>query len=298
MSNTGAVLELNEATVIRGGVPILDAVTLAVQPGEHTAILGPNGSGKSTLIKLLTGQLYPLARSDDDPPVRVFGRARWNLNELRTRMGIVSADLQHRFVNPSSMGRVTGIEAVAAGFFASDVLFLHHEVTESMWGRAAAALDRLDSRALSERPMHKMSTGEVRRILIARALVHDPPLLVLDEPTTGLDVVSRDDFLSRLRGLARDGATLIFVTHHVEEIIPEIRRIVLLVAGRIADNGRPENVLTSERLSRTFGAKLCLRKVGNRYDLRLSTNGSTPDARTEPTDTAPKRPVAEYWRLP
>jgi iron complex transport system ATP-binding protein len=263
------LIELNDATVVRESVAILDRISLSIRAGEHTAVIGPNGSGKSTLIKLLTAQIYPLARPDDAPPVRIFGRERWNLSELRGRMGIVSPDFHHRFVSGSSMGHVTGIEAVIASHFASEILFFHHEVTMEMRARSLAALELVDSAALANRPMHRMSTGEVRRVLIARALVHGPRLLILDEPTTGLDLVGRHDFLTRLGRLARSGTTLILVTHHVEEIIPEIERVILLAEGRVAEDGPIREVLTSAALSRVYGASLSLRRHRGRYDLRL-----------------------------
>jgi iron complex transport system ATP-binding protein len=264
------LIELDHATVIRDGVAVLDGMSLSIGRGEHTAIIGPNGSGKSTLIRLLTGDVYPVARPGSDQPLRIFGRRRWNLSDLRALIGIVSTDVHQRFVGGSSMGHVTGLEAVVAGFFSSEVLFFHHDVTDEMWDRARAALSRVDSSNLAERPMHRMSTGEARRILIARGLVHEPSLLLLDEPTSGLDLVARHDFLARLRNLAREGTTLILVTHHVEEIIPEIGRIILLDDGRVAADGAPDEVLTSERLSRVFGSPLALRRRGDGYELQLS----------------------------
>lgn len=264
------LIQLDRAVVLRSGNTILDGMSLSIREGEHTAIIGPNGSGKSTLIRLLTGDLYPLARPGGDPPLRIFGRDRWNLTDLRTRIGIVSTDLHQRFVDGSSMGHVTGIEAVIAGFFASEVLFFHHEVSEEMRERALNSLARVDSLALAERKMHQMSTGEVRRILIARALVRDPSLLVLDEPTSGLDIVARHDFLRRLRHLAHQGTTLILVTHHVEEIIPEISRVVLLDGGRIAAQGTPGEVLTSEGLSAVFGSSVALERRGDHYELKMA----------------------------
>ncbi|MQA89688.1 MAG: ATP-binding cassette domain-containing protein [Gemmatimonas sp.] len=264
-------LELDEATVIRNGLPILDRVSLSVSAGENTAIVGPNGSGKSTLIKLLTYQIYPVARADGRPPVRIFGRHRWNVTELRSRMGIITADLHHRFVSGSSMGHVTGLEAVVAGFLASEVLFFHHEVTAEMRQRAAAALDRVDGSRLGKKRMHEMSTGEVRRVLVARALVHEPELLVLDEPTTGLDLIARHEFLSQLRRLAASETTLVLVTHHVEEIIPEIERVVLLCEGRVAADDPTDDVLTPERLGSVYGSDVAVQRVGDRYEMTLRT---------------------------
>jgi iron complex transport system ATP-binding protein len=265
------LLQLSRATVVRQGRPVLEDLSLTLRQGENTAIVGPNGSGKSTLIQLLTGQLYPLAR-DEEPPILLFGRPRWNLAELRSRLGIVSADYHLRFVGGSSLGHVTGSEAVIASFFASEILFLHHRVTEEMRSRAEAALSRIEAAHLADTRMHEMSTGEVRRVLIARALVHHPQVLVLDEPTTGLDLVARGEFLHLIRRLAREGTTLILVTHHVEEIIPEVGRVILLRDGRISADGPPSASLTSESLSLAFSAQLELERFGGsfRAGLRVS----------------------------
>src|SRR5690606_19957762 len=132
------------------------------------------------------------------------------------------------------------------------------------------SLERVGGSGLAEKRMNEMSTGEVRRVLVARALVHDPQLLILDEPTTGLDLVARDVFLSDVRRLARSGTTLVVVTHHVEEIVPEIRKVVLLSAGRIVAHGAPEEVLTADSLTAAYGSPVQLRSVGPRYEMSLA----------------------------
>jgi iron complex transport system ATP-binding protein len=262
------LLELCDASVVRRGTIILDSVSLTIGLGEHTVILGPNGSGKSTLIKLLTGELYPLAGRNGHAPVRVLGRDRWNLAELRTRLGVVSSDLHQRFVGGSSMGLATGLDAVLSSFFGSEVVFLHHDVDAEMRRRARQSLDRLDAGHLAARRMDEMSTGEVRRVLIARALVHDPEALVLDEPTTGLDAVARHEFLEQLGRLGRAGTTLVVITHHPEEILPEIGRVILLRRGRVAAAGSPDEVLTSELVSAVFESPVRLERNDGRYSVR------------------------------
>jgi iron complex transport system ATP-binding protein len=264
------VVELRGVTVCRGQVKLLDGVTFRIDVGQHTAILGPNGSGKSTLVKVVSGQLYPSLPATVDPPVAVFGRDRWNVSELRTRIGVVSADLHHRFVAGSSLGRVSGLEAVIASFFGSEVLFLHHEVPDEYRERSLNALSALGAADLAGRRMHEMSSGEVRRVLIARALVHRPEALLLDEPTTGLDLVARGEFLETIRALAQGGTTLILVTHHVEEVIPEIQRVLVMRQGRIAADGPPGSVLNSATLSDAYGAPVSLAGGGGWY--RLSAN--------------------------
>jgi iron complex transport system ATP-binding protein len=261
--------ELRRATVIRGGVPILDEVSISLAAGEHTAILGPNGSGKSTLIKLFSGDVYPVSRVDEPTPVTIFGRERWNLTELRFFLGIVSPSLEHDFISGSSLGRATAMDAVIASFFGSQVVFLHHMVTAEMRTQALAALQRVGAGNLGGRLLNQMSSGEVRRVMIARALVHRPRVLILDEPTTGLDLVARHLFLEQLSTLAAEGTTLILITHHVEEIIPEIRRVILLSNGRIAADGSPEDVLTSPRLSAVYRSDVQVHRAGRGYELRL-----------------------------
>lgn len=275
MTDDAPILELHRATVVRHGKRVLDGMDLVLNTGQHTAVLGPNGSGKSTLIRLMTCQIYPLAGGGGAPPIRVFGRERWNVSDLRARMGLISADVHQRFVGGSSLGHVTGIEAVIAGFFASEVLFLHHQVSPGMRERAAAALRRAGAGALADRPVHRMSTGEVRRVLIARALVHEPDVLVLDEPTAGLDLVARHDFLRQMSAFARQGTTVVLVTHHLEEIIPEIDRVVLLSEGAVAADGSPADVLTSETLSRAYGAPVTVRERDGRYALDLRAGAGT-----------------------
>ncbi len=248
------VLELANATVIKGGVRILDGLTLSIHEGEHTAILGPNGAGKTTLINLLTHQDYPLALEGQPAAVRVFGGSRWNVFDLRTQLGIISNDLQQRFVAGHSAGRIRGDDAVVSGFFATQGFLINLDVTAEMRRRAVAALERLDAAPLGGKYLDEMSTGEVRRVLIARALVNNPRALVLDEPSAGLDVVARHRFMETVRGLARQGTTVILITHHVEEIIPEVSRVIFIQHGKVVSAGPKGEMLTSARLGELFGA--------------------------------------------
>jgi len=278
-------LELSGASVILGVTRVLDNLTLSIDVGEHAAILGPNGAGKSTFMRLLTLQLYPLmdrdgaaerggggrAAEDGQPPIRLFGRDRWNVFELRSQMGIVSADLHDRFVHGNSNGVVNALDAVASGFFATHGVFAHQRVTAAMRAQALEALDRVGAAALAARTLDTLSTGEARRVLIARALVHTPKVLVLDEPTRGLDLVARHAFMERVRDVARQGTTILLVTHYVEEIIPEIDRVVLLERGRIAFDGSKRDVLTGARLSRIFAGALIVHEDGGYFHVRVGS---------------------------
>ncbi|MGI4792178.1 MAG: ABC transporter ATP-binding protein [Janthinobacterium lividum] len=255
------LLKITGASVVKNGTRILDNLSLEIAPGQHTAILGPNGSGKSSLIKLITRQHYPLARPDGEPVITIFGRARWDVFALRSLLGIVSADLHQSFVSSGLPGR----EVVLSGFFASQGLAAHHEVTSEMEGRAEEALKLAHAAHLADKPMEQMSTGEARRILIARALVPDPRALLLDEPTTGLDIGARRRFLQTVQQIAQSGKTIILVTHHVEEVIPEISRAVLLRGGKVFQDGSTADVLTSSHLSALFGEPIEVRHQSNAY---------------------------------
>jgi iron complex transport system ATP-binding protein len=261
----GPVLELRNATVRKGETTALDSITLTIHEGEHTAIVGPNGAGKSTLVNLLTHEERPLADGGGSSAIRVFGDDRWNVFELRSRLGIVSGDLHHRFVNGNSAGRITAHDAVLSRFFAAHGFVVEGEVTPGMRDAAADALTRLGVGDLADTTLDRMSTGEARRVLIARALVTNPDALLLDEPTTGLDLVARHEFLEAVRDVARRGTTLVLVTHRVEEIIPEIQSVVLLRRGRVVAAGPKQTTLTDASLSATFDAPIALTESGGYY---------------------------------
>ena len=269
-------LQLFGASVILGAARVLDNLTLSIDVGEHAAILGPNGAGKSTFMRLLTLQQYPLMDREGQPPIRLFGRERWNVFELRSQMGIVSADLHDRFVHGNSNGVVNALDAVASGFFATHGVFAHQRVTAAMRAQALEALDRVGAAALATRTLDTLSTGEVRRVLIARALVHTPNVLVLDEPTRGLDLVARHAFMERVRDVARQGTTILLVTHYVEEIIPEIDRVVLLERGRIAFDGSKREVLTGPRLSQIFAGALVVHEAAGYFHVRVEGAEANP----------------------
>jgi iron complex transport system ATP-binding protein len=264
------LLELCDATVVLGATRVLDRLTLTIAGGEHTAILGPNGAGKSTFIKLLTLQQYPIPAANGTPPIRVFGRERWDVFELRAQLGIVSADLHDRLVHGNSSGTITGVDAVVSGFFASQGVFAHQRVTGAMRRQAIDALESVGVGHLAAATLDTMSTGEARRVLIARALVHKPAALVLDEPTRGLDLVAQHAFMEQVRGVAQRGTTILLVTHHVDEIIPEIGRVILLQAGRVSADGPKDAVLTSQHLGRAFNAPLVVEEAGGYYHVRVA----------------------------
>lgn len=254
-----SLLRIRNATVLKGpgrGRPVLADISLEIPQGQHTAILGPNGSGKSSLIKVLTQEYRPLALPEQGPVVELFGHDRWDIFQLRRLMGIVSPDV-HSDLAAGAEGRpLSGLEVVVSGFFSTRGVQPYQQVSEEMWNGGYRALDLMEAVHLADKPMQEMSTGEARRVLIARALAPDPPALLLDEPTTGLDMVAAARFLDTLRRLAQRGKTIIFVTHHLHEIIPEVQRVVLLRDGKIYLDGPKADVLTGESLSAAFGAQV------------------------------------------
>ncbi len=242
-------LELRRVNVARGDRIVLHNVNLSIRTGEHVAILGPNGCGKSTLILTITCQIYPVV--EPGMRVRIFGRERWDLTDLRKHFGVVGADL------PGERTAVTrGIDAVVAGFFSASTLWPNLHVTDEMRARAAEALERMEATHLAEQLVGAMSAGEKRRILIARALVHRPKQLLLDEPSNALDLSAQRELRETLRRLAAEGTGLVLVTHHLGDILPEIERIILMRGGEIVGDGPRGELLTEERLSELFHTRV------------------------------------------
>jgi iron complex transport system ATP-binding protein len=257
-----ALLSIANVRVMADDSCILDLPALTIGAGESAAILGANGSGKSTLVKLITRQLYPAYGAD----VRIFGQDSWNVFDLRKLLGIVSSTEQLDFdADPP----LETLDCVVSGFFASRGLWAHQHYTQEMVDASLAALEDAGASHLIGRSMASLSTGEARRVLISRALAHRPRALLLDEPCAGLDPAARHHFLDMLRGIARTGITLLLVTHHIEEILPEIDRIIMLRGGRLDRDGAKDALLTSEAITDLFGLPIDVSSRGEWYDATI-----------------------------
>ncbi len=242
-------LELQAVEAWLGPRQVFEGLSLQLHEGEHTVILGPNGSGKSSLIRLLSRELYPVVKPGSR--LRIFGHETVNLWELRSRIGLVSQDLQAGYG-----GRVPAGDVVLSGFFGSVGIGRSQQPTAAQHTRVAELMAQLGLADLAERPYAQLSDGQRRRLLLARALVHGPEVLVLDEPTNGLDLQAKHQLLAILSGLARSGTTLLLVTHQIDAIVPEISRCVLLRQGQVMGDGPADTLLQDAPLSALFDTPL------------------------------------------
>ena len=249
-SRAGSLIAFRNVSVMRGRRTVLQSLTLKIDLGEHVAIVGPNGSGKSSLIKTIMRELHPL-QTVDDWSMKILGQDRWNIFHLRPQLGIVSPDWVETCTRP-----ITGREAVLSGFFSSAEIWPHNEVTDAMRERTDQVMNELEIAHLAEHDMLEMSSGESRRVVIARALIHDPRALILDEPSASLDLRAVEELRETMRKIAQSGVSIVLVTHHLPDIIPEIERIVLMKDGSVFRDGSKTEVLSSEGLSGLFDMRL------------------------------------------
>ena len=255
-----ALLDLQNISVMRGEKVVLENFSVRIRGDERLAILGPNGCGKSTLIKTITRECYPL--DQEGSSMTILGQERWDVFELRSLLGIVSNDLMSRCT-----GDASGRDVVLSGFFSSTRIFPHHDVALKHRELADAALADLQIAHLAERPLREMSSGEARRVLIARALVHKPRALLFDEPSNSLDVVARQSLRQTMSSLAKSGIGIILVTHELADLIPEIDRVLLMAQGKIVADGAKEEMLQPQRLESLFGIRLDVARQNGYYHL-------------------------------
>lgn len=251
-------LEFGNVTVFHGEKKVLDSISVTIGQGENVAILGPNGAGKSSFIRTITREFYPCL---DNGPVtfRICGNDVWDVFELRSAFGVVSNDLHFAFTR-----EITGRDVILSGFFSSIGLF-NRDITKEMQRKADEIEQFLEIGHISNRRMTGMSSGEARRFLIARALVHDPKVLILDEPTNSLDLHALHTFRLTLRKIARQGTGIILVTHNLPDIIPEITRVILLKDGKFVQDGKKEDVLTDGHIGELFGVPVHVKREDGYY---------------------------------
>lgn len=252
------IIDIQYATVYRGDTRVFSDFSLTLQDGEHLAILGPNGAGKSTFLKLLSGEVHPMAL--DHTRVRLFGEQRWNVWDVRKQLGIVSSDLQRDYLICAE-----GRNVVLSGFYASNDTYDHQTFSQAQVTRANDVMHELGIESFASRSFGHLSTGEQRRFLLGRALVHDPPVLVLDEPTSGLDLKSCFQYLDLVRAQIRKGKTVVLVTHHLHEIPPEIERVIFLKGGQIHADGLKSALFTNDHLSTLFDRRIVLAQANGWY---------------------------------
>lgn len=281
-------LELTDAVVMRASRPILSVGSLRLAEGEHAALLGPNGSGKSTFVKLITREVLPLYR--DVFPVRFKGCARATLDEVKRCIGVVSSTMQDQI-----SVHLPVVDAVAGGLFGTLGLPARTEKADEARQRACEALSLIGIADLAERDIMTLSTGQARRALIARALVHDPDTLVFDEPCTGLDPEGMYYVRSSMRTLAQQGKGVILVTHYPEDVIPEIRRLILLKDGRVFADGPKEQLLSDEVMSELFQVPLHVART-RAGDAFAQAGGSAP-ASTGASGVVGEARGEEYFSL-
>lgn len=259
------VLEIEKLRIERGSTVILDEVSWRIDPGEHWVIVGPNGSGKTSLLRALTGYLMPTAGA-----ITVFGKryGESDWRELRRAIGLVSTALLQMIHDEE-----IALDAVVGGKYA----------TINFWGSPTSAervkaeqlLRSVECEHLAQRPWQVLSQGERQRVLIARALMAGPRLLILDEPCSGLDPVAREHFLQFLERLGRrkDAPALVLVTHHAEEIMPVFSHALVLKAGGVLASGKKEHSLKSAILTAAFDATMRLSVRAGRYRLSVQAGG-------------------------
>lgn len=254
------ILELENIHVSYEVAPVLKAINLTINEGEHWALLGANGCGKSTLIKLISQDLYPHAKYPHTK--KVFGCERWSIFELKKYLGIITNDLHNYFSVQGSY--LSAYEVVLSGYYSSIGIFTHQDFTEAQHAKALEVLAFLDILDIKDKKVGAMSTGQLRRCIIGRALIHEPKAFILDEPTVGLDLKAQHSFIGLMKRLSHK-ASIILVTHHIEEIFAEVSHVALMHEQTIVRQGIKEDVLTSQNLSQVFDMDITLEHENGRY---------------------------------
>lgn len=239
------MIDIQNASVYRQQTRVLDNFSLRIHKGEKVALLGPNGAGKSTLLKLISRELYPVVKPGSH--VRIYGSETAPIWELRSRIGLVSADLQDDYT-PYTLAR----DVIVSGFFGSIGRHDHLQPEPHQLKTAEHLLETVGMDEQADQMFQRLSTGQKRRLLLARALVHKPDALIMDEPASGLDMGAAIKMLQLMREFCQAGGSMLVATHYIDEIIPEIDRVVLLKDGKILADGPKSEILTGQNLSSLY----------------------------------------------
>ncbi len=239
---------------------ILKEINLKIKKNEHWAILGANGSGKSTLMKLIQSDIHP--RRNFKFKKEILGESQYSIFDLKKKLGIITNDLHNFFYTTGST--LNAYEVVLSGYYSSVGIFRYQEFSDEQRQKALDTLTYLGISHLREKKVREMSTGELRKCIVARALINEPKAFVLDEPTVGLDIKAQLNFIDMLRKISKK-SSIILVTHHIEEIFDEITHVALIHNNTIFKSGLKKEMLTSENLSEIFDIDLKINEKNNRY---------------------------------
>lgn len=257
------IIDIKNANAFIQDNQVFNDLCFRVGQGEKVAILGPNGAGKSTLLKLITRSLYPVVR--EGSYIRLFGKEHFSLWDLRKQIGFVSEEFQSDYTPYTR-----GIDVVLSGYTGSIGQHDHLSTDEAQQQHAEDLIAEMGVTSLQDKMFQRMSTGQKRRFLLARAAVHNPDTLIFDEPSSGLDLAAAAQMLRLMRDHCHHNRSILLTTHHVEEIIPEIQRVVLISNGQIIADGNKADILTSENLSNLYGLEVKVREEDGWYSARAT----------------------------
>lgn len=254
------LLEIQNASVCRGSKQVFNNLNLTIEQGENIAILGPNGAGKSTLLKLLTREIYPQVREGSF--IKILGNEKVNVQQLREKIGWVSYDFQTNYLPIT-----TGFDVVMSGLLGTIGNLYQHQTTPSQQQLVHETMAKLGLDELKQTMFHHLSSGQQRRLILARAIINQPQTVIFDEPTSSLDIQGSFQVLEDMRTLIRHGSSAIIATHHIHEIIPEIERIIFIRQGEIIADGDKAELLTSQNMSDLYSTRVKLVEHAGYYQV-------------------------------
>ena len=252
------LITIKHASVRRNDKNIVEDLNFEINKGEHVAIIGPNGAGKSTLFRICCMEVHPLW--SENLELKRFGEERINKEILRQKMGVVSKELLE-ICSSSYVVR----DIIASGMLSSIGLDFHHHLSNEMWAKIDNTIEKYDCTEFQNKTMKNLSTGEAQKVLLARALVLEPELLLLDEAANGLDFPSRSIYRNTLDAVIKEGKTVVIITHDLSQVLPEINKIVFMKDGKIIETGVKIDMLTEAKLSALYGKEVYLDQRNGLY---------------------------------